>query len=160
MSMIRFLAIVSLLLTIQMGCLANDFAYNNSKEEFVDTTEYYQYNVEIVVRERLITGICAMEVAPNGGIVGTMLNEFGVKALDFEYKDGRMKISNVFKPINKWYVRRIIRGDLQFIFDNFNIQGEKSMGKRHFKNMTDGSKRMTNDKYKISYTLSKIETIQ
>lgn len=158
--MTRFLAIVSILLAFQISCLANQVALNGAEDDVEETTESYQYNIEIAVRGRLITGICLIEVAHDGNTIGTIVNEFGMKALDFEYKEGRMRLHNIFKPINKWYIKRIIRKDLQFLFDNFNSRAAVSKGKRRFEQKSDGSRIMTNEKYNISYTLSETTTEQ
>lgn len=55
---------------------------------------------------------------PNGEIVGTIVNEFGVKVLDFTLKGGKAQIFNLIKPLDKWYIRKMLRRDFKIILSN------------------------------------------
>ena len=70
------------------------------------------------VRGQEITGICIMNVAPDNSIVGTVVNEFGVKAFDFTFSKGKAKVLNVVGPLNKWYIKKVLRGDFTFILSS------------------------------------------
>ena len=50
----------------------------------------------------------------------SLINEFGIKAFDFEYDaaKGRAKVSNTIQFLDKWYIRRVIKRDLKRIFKN------------------------------------------
>ena len=52
------------------------------------------------VRGREITSICMMNIEEDGSIVGTVVNEMGVKAFDFTYANGKAKVINVLGPLN------------------------------------------------------------
>lgn len=123
----------------------------------VDDTATKQYNVVIDVRGKQITGICVVETQSDGSLVGTVVNEFGVKAFDFVRKNGRIKLRNVFRQINKWYIRCVVRKDLEFLFDNISSIDSVSKGNRRFRKGTDGELIVTNEKYKIAYTLQEMK---
>ena len=44
-----------------------------------------------------------------------MINEFGAKAFDFTYTNGKVKVLNVVAFLDKWYIRRVLRRDLKHI---------------------------------------------
>ena len=70
------------------------------------------------VRGQEITSICLMNVEDDGSIVGTVVNEMGVKAFDFTYANGKAKVINVLGPLNKWYIRMVLQKDFSFILSN------------------------------------------
>jgi len=80
-----------------------------------DSVRSCEYSLLMQVRGREITGICMMNIEPDGRIVGTIVNEFGLKAFDFTYHAGKTKIINAMGPLDKWYVKRVLRGDFAFI---------------------------------------------
>lgn len=103
-----------------------------------------QFNLLIEYRQHQITGICIIQTTslssqlstlnsnaplPSEGsgevpsIVGTVMNEFGTKFFDFTYSNGKTRVFNLIKPINKWYIRRALRRDFQFILTNINENG-------------------------------------
>jgi hypothetical protein len=65
-----------------------------------------------------ITGICVMNISSNGDIVGTIVNEFGIKAFDFIYNQKKVKILNVISPLDKWFIRNILRRDFRYILSD------------------------------------------
>ena len=76
-----------------------------------------EYDLLIKFRGQEITAICVLEF--HQGIVGTVVNHFGVKVFDFIYPDSgekkKLRLFNVIKPLNKWYIRRVLRRDLTFV---------------------------------------------
>ncbi len=68
-----------------------------------------EYNLRIFVRSQQITGICVMESREEGSLVGTVINEMGVKVFDFTFKKGQSRILNVIGPANRWFIRRALR---------------------------------------------------
>ena len=85
-----------------------------------------EYNLRIFVRSQQITGICVMESREEGSLVGTVINEMGVKVFDFTFKKGQSRILNVIGPANRWFIRRALRKDFNFIlthiFDNEEVK--------------------------------------
>ncbi|MDL2227593.1 hypothetical protein LJC30_01730 [Odoribacter sp. OttesenSCG-928-L07] len=82
--------------------------------------EVIKFNSEFKFRDIEITGITIIKKNDNN-IVGTVMNEFGIKAFDFEIKNGKCKLINVVSYINKWYIKQTIQKDLIFIQSNVNI---------------------------------------
>lgn len=74
------------------------------------------YEMQIDVRGNFISGICVI-LQEKDLIKGSIVNEFGVSIIDFTYnmnKD-KVKLHYVFKALNKWYIRRVLRRDLKTI---------------------------------------------
>lgn len=112
-----------------------------------------EYRVSIDARGKEITGICAMS-QENGCTMGTIVNEFGVKALDFTYNGKKAKLQNVFPPINKWYIKKVLRKDIAFLLENINAKGNRQKGKRTITFGNDGEIVMKNERYNITYTFN------
>lgn len=49
-------------------------------------------------------------------INGSMINEFGISAIDFSYSKRKQKVKllNVVSFLDKWYIRMVLRKDLKF----------------------------------------------
>jgi len=142
------LALISLLALISfLPCRAAD-----------DSTESDEYNMLMQVRGMEITSICVMETAADGSIVGTVVNEFGIKAFDFTFANGKAKVFNVIGPLNKWYIRKVLKGDFTFLLSNMKKSGNVKKKKRRLTVTPDGDIVMRNDRFKISYTLSPMDS--
>lgn len=117
------------------------------------------YNVNIKVGMQKITGLVMMEFQTDRSIVGAIVNEFGIKVYDFYYSDGKTRIMNVIAPLNKWYVRKVLRKDLSFILASFTHDAEildptkMNKVKRFIEMSNDGTLTLTNNRHKIVYTL-------
>lgn len=72
-----------------------------------------RYSVQIDIRNAYISGICMMMKEEQ--IVASIVNEFGVSALSFNYneKKDKVKIVSAMKQINKWYIKKVLRHDLR-----------------------------------------------
>ena len=74
-----------------------------------------RWNVELSFKKAAITGLCiidTVEQQPRGAI----LNEFGIKMVDFVcMPNGKVKLYNLVPMLNKWYIRHVLRHDLQQI---------------------------------------------
>ena len=103
----RFLVLNSLLL-LAISVLAQMSITADTEEVGVDIREY---NVLMQVRGREMTGICVMQTEADSSIVGTLITEMGVKIFDFTYSNGKAKVMNVIAPLNKWYIRKILKKD-------------------------------------------------
>ena len=86
--------------------------------------------------------------------MGTLVNEMGVKAFDFTYANGKSKVLNVIAPLDKWYIRKVLRGDLTFILSNINKRQDADHKKRHLRLMPNGDISVSNDRFKIKYTFT------
>lgn len=117
-------------------------------------TESKEYNLLMNARGREITAICMMNVEDDGSILGTIVTEMGIKVFDFSYTDGKTKVMNVLAPLNKWYIRKVLRKDLSFILSNIDGGKDVVYKKRCMTFNTDGNIVVRNDKYNISYIFS------
>ena len=72
-----------------------------------------EYHLLMQVKGQEVTGICVIDSVADGGLVGTVINEFGAKAFDFTYNNkGKVKVLNVVAFLDKWYIRCVLRRDL------------------------------------------------
>lgn len=103
--------VVSLLL-LSSGVVAVGLSPYQSLRANLGTALHYRFYCAFGNNSPL-SGV--MVVKMSGDTVrGTVLNEFGVRAFDIECAPGRnkAKISNVIKPMNKWYIRRTLSKDI------------------------------------------------
>lgn len=117
-------------------------------------TESREYQLLMEIRGQEITSICMMNVEDDGSIVGTVVNEMGVKAFDFTYANGKAKVINVLGPLNKWYIRMVLRKDFGFILSNIDCHQDVVYKKRSMTFTPDGDIIVRNDKYNIRYTFT------
>ena len=116
--------------------------------------ESKEYNLLMNARGQEITAICIMNVEDDNSIVGTVVTEMGIKVFDFTYANGKTKVMNVLGPLNKWYIRMVLRKDLSFILSNIDGGKDVTHKKRSMTFTSDGDIVVRNDKYNISYTFS------
>ena len=135
---------ISLLIWSLMTCLAQD----DSRE----------YNLLMQIRGQELTSICIMDFTDGQDIVGTVVNEFGVKAFDFTFDGSKAKICNVVGPLNKWYVKKILRADFSFILSNIRQGSDVTKKKRKLTFLPDGEIQFTNDRYNIHYTFTPLNS--
>ena len=153
----RILSLISAIL-LEGLCLCS--AQEVQPFELVDTSivDTWEYHITIDARGNEITGLCIMNVYTDNSIKGTIINEFGTKIFDFSCSSKKkVKIENVIAPINKWYIRRVLKGDLAFILSNLRQSSDVVEKKRSFTVQPDGDISVRNDKYKIYYTLHKLQ---
>ena len=143
--MTRFLAIISLVL-LGLGLY--------STSTFADNIQ--SYNLYLVARGNEITGICVMEHR-DGKTQGTIVSEFGMKILDFAFNGKKAKVKNVFDPLNKWYIRKVLNGDLTFLLKNLYKKENMTKGSRTLMFGDKDDFELTNTKYKLKYCFSKME---
>ena len=113
-----------------------------------------EYNLLMQIRGREMTAICVMEISTDSSIVGTVVNEFGVKVFDFIFSEGKAKVLNVIGPLDKWYIRKVLRGDFNFILSNFGSGNDAVKKKRRLTHLPNGVISVSNDRYRIRYTFT------
>ena len=71
-------------------------------------------SVEISFEKGGITGVCLLRKEEQT-VSGTIMNEFGIKVFDFVYyrQRDKLRLFNVIKMLDKWYIRRVVRRDLK-----------------------------------------------
>lgn len=101
-----------------------------------------KFSVYIEIRKAYISGICIL-LHEGLEIKGSIFNEFGVSAIDFSYsiKKDKVKLHHVFKPLNKWYIKRILRKNLLSLIHN----------------MQEGIPEYVDNRRKITYKLKQIK---
>lgn len=151
--MIKCLPLISLLLLLsQTPCLSKEFGQHEVIT--ADSTMTYEYNLTMQVRGHEITGICLMNKSADNNIMGTVINEFGMKAFDFIYDNGKIQLLNIVAFLDKWYIRKVLKKDLAFILSQIDkgVDFEKKPRKILFK--PNGEVEVINSRYKIYYSFT------
>ena len=138
-----------LLLLCYLPCKAEDIKENTSFP-----VGEMEFNMLIQYKDQEVTSLCILEVQEDHSIVGTVINEFGIKVFDFTFSNGKAKILNVLGPLNKWYIRNVIRGDFTFLLKNLPLHQNVKEKKRSLYYLNDNEIKCVNEKYKIIYTLT------
>lgn len=114
-----------------------------------------QYTVTIGWKQARITGICIMK-SLGGEIVGSLVNEFGIRAFDFRYDPRReaLKIENTIGFLDRWYIRKGLRSDLRVLFRAANGVLPCERGCRRIDRLDDGSLQLENRRRGLSYRFS------
>lgn len=114
----------------------------------------HRYACRIETSKSFITGILITKVQ-NENIVGCLVNEFGVSAIDFSFdrnKD-KLKLIHVISFLNKWYIKRTLKTDLRFCLHQLFDIPLKGKQKYRIK-QTGDTISILNDKRNIKYTFS------
>lgn len=98
-----------------------------------------------------ITGICLARQTDDG-LVGSVVNEFGIHFFDFTCQNNRVKVSNVFPAMNKWYIRRVLRSDLRLLSADTGLKP----GRRQLSIRLPDSLSLKNKKYGITYSFERL----
>ena len=100
------------------------------------TGQKVKYETSIEMRKGYLSGICIL-LHDGQCVRGSLFNEFGVSTLDFEYTPGlkKVKLLNIAKMLDKWYIKRILRRDLAKVMEC----------------LETGKMSYQNDKYGINY---------
>ena len=107
--MFRFLRTLSLCVSLTLAILASAQSLLPSSDG-----DRARFAATIETERGCVTGICVMLY--DGELVkGCLFNEFGVTALEFSYQPQKEKVKllTVLPMLNKWYIRRTLRGDLK-----------------------------------------------
>jgi len=100
-----------------------------------------------------ITGICLTRQTAQG-LVGSVVNEFGIHFFDFTCTNDRVKVSNVFAAMDKWYIRRVLKSDLRLLA----ASKARKTGRRRTLNLgLPDSLSLHNKKYGITYRFERLQ---
>lgn len=95
-------------------------AMGQKKPVFPDSAgQKVKYNATIEMKKGYLSGVCIL--ANDGELIkGCLFNEFGISALDFTYNPARdkVKLVNVIKMLDKWYIRKVLKKDLVQLMHN------------------------------------------
>jgi hypothetical protein len=145
--------VTSLLINLLLLITVPAAAQNSSDSLFSFNGNTLKYNISIQRKDMSITGICIMKNT-GSDILGSVVNEFGIKAFDFDYNinEKKVELDNVVGFIDKWYIRKILKDDLEFLFSySNNMEKDKSIS---ITILDDKSIEMDNDKYHLKYTFT------
>ena len=106
--------------------------------------ERARYSVQIDVKKAYISGICGM-LFDEGKLKASVVNEFGFSAMDFEYdtQKDKVKIINIVKKLDHWYIKRVLKRDLRILIHN----------------LRQGIYKHENTKYEITYNFQPLQPI-
>jgi hypothetical protein len=82
------------------------------------------YRINVKTQKFEISGILIVARIDNSWR-GIMMNEFGVKLFDFISTSKKCKLLNVFALADKWYIKRTLASDLQFMLEIDNSSFKK-----------------------------------
>ena len=85
-----------------------------------------------------------------------VIKQYNLLLQDFEYKEGKTKLSNLPPFLDKWYIRKILKKDLSFFFANFQLQQNTKKRSKELLFSSDGEMILTNNRFKIKYTFTPI----
>ena len=145
--MIRYLHWINLLLFV--CCLSANA--QNSYPLLLSGEERAQWYFTLERGNMTITGICMARQTENG-LVGSVVNEFGIHFFDFTCQNNRVKVRNVFPVMNKWYIRRVLRSDLRLLAADTALKP----GRRHLTISQPDSLSLQNKKYGITYSFERL----
>lgn len=82
------------------------------------------YTVMIDFSKAYISGV-GVFVRQEQKIVGSVFNEFGVSVLSFSYdtQKGKTKILNTIGFLKKWYIKRVLKRDINSLMNVFDSSG-------------------------------------
>lgn len=109
-------------------------------------------NATFDFRGHNLTSLCMLK-NDDDFVKGSVINEFGVKAFDFEFNKAKRKckLLNVMPFLNKWYIKRVIRQDLAFLLTSTSPQ-ENS--RRSISKTSEGEVVLRNLRQRLTYTFT------
>lgn len=122
------------------------------------TQDNPRYTFQIETPKGYVSGIMITDDRGDE-LIGSMVNEFGVSALDFAYsrdKD-KVRILNAISFLNKWYIKRVLSKDIRFCLHIIGNDTQKT-DKNYEVTETDNTVTVLNKKRKIKYTFSPLST--
>lgn len=74
-----------------------------------------RYSFQIEMNKAFLSGLLLAN-EDDEIINGSLINEFGVSAIDFTYSKKKQKVNllNVVSFLNKWYIKKVLKNDLKF----------------------------------------------
>ncbi len=145
--MTRLLLCISFLL-----CLCRLSVTAQTHPLLLDGEERAAWNVTLQRGQTSITGICIAR-KDGQGVVGSVVNEFGIHLFDFTCHNNRVKVCNLFAAMDKWYIRRILRRDLRLLVADKPLNTKPN---RLLQAWPPDSLLLQNNKYHIAYHFQRL----
>lgn len=132
------------------------FAQSSTNDTVPVLGQSNRYAFEITTPKAALTGIMIVKES-DGEILGSMINEFGVSAIDFRYDRSRdkLKLLSVVGFLDKWYIKMTMKKDLRFCLHVlFDIPYKSE--KNYEISFSSDSYQVVNKKRKITYTFTRM----
>lgn len=102
-----FLSSFIALLTFNMSAIEVDSVMQSSPLQ--------KHTFQIETSNGFVSGILLVS-EDDENINGSMINEFGISAIDFSYskKKQKVKLLSVISFLNKWYIKHVLKNDIKF----------------------------------------------
>lgn len=115
---------------------------SEERESFFPATEGQrrEYAVTMNFGQAHLTGVCVMKYL-HGELIGTLMNEFGVRACDIRYDPDRRRVelTNLLILLDRWYIRKTLRQDLLLLFQNQAPEAPLNIRGRRIERLDDGT---------------------
>lgn len=137
-------------------CPLTASARNNDSARTVAKLPAYTFRIENP--KGCVSGIL-LATESDREIKGSMVNEFGVSAINFIYNKEKRKIKlvNVIDFLNKWYIRMVLKKDLKLCMDI--LYGTPDKVGKHHEIIRDGDNvSVINNKHKLTYLFTVLDT--
>ena len=145
------------LMKIFLLFLSSLFAYTAqatevSVDSITESTQHFSF--QLTTPKATLSGILITRQTGDE-IIGSMINEFGISAIDFSYnkKNDKIKLLSVVSFLNKWYIKMVLRKDLKVCLHQlYNIPLKKTKGYIIEKGNNDIT--INNQKHHLTYSFS------
>ena len=148
----RFLLFISL-------WLATEWAFAQPRTSLSPALEgeRTEYAVTLQFKKVHLSGICILK-RMNAEIVGSWLNEFGVRAFDFRYtpSNHRIELSSLLETLDRWYIRRVLRRDLSLLLTYSDLPPSTPIRGRRIEHPSPERWILHNDRHHITYRFSRL----
>ena len=134
----RYLLLISfILLSTLMVTVRAQEVDQKPLQDSIDSRAKFSTTIEM--SKGYLSGISVL-VRETDVFRGVLFNEFGITALEFTYnpQKKKVKLEQVIAMLDKWYIRRVIKKDLQCVIEN----------------LLKGISQYKDEKYHISYKFS------
>lgn len=116
-----------------------------------------RFNFILDMPKGYLSGIMILREAGDR-TVGSIVNEFGISALDFKFDAKRNKIQllNVVSFLDKWYIRKVLKKDLAYTLKI--LKDGKTADKKGYEvGVKDNIVEVLNKRYKLKYSFESYE---
>ncbi|MDE7403104.1 MAG: hypothetical protein K2M87_06805 [Muribaculaceae bacterium] len=116
-----------LFLSLCIGAIQFTFGQEPTADS-LNTGPTRKYKFELTTSKAAISGILITQETQNE-IVGSMINDFGLSALEFKFnkKTGKIKLLNVAQFLNKWYIKLVLKKDIAVCIRRlYNLESKES----------------------------------
>lgn len=124
----RNLKLINLILGILLFPLA--VGANTCYPDSVGQRVMYEINIEMPKAN--LSGIMIMAKTDENSINASIVNEFGISIIDFNYntKKSKVKIWGVMKKLDHWYIKRLLKSDIRKMLNVMQMCGTEYLNER------------------------------